>query len=203
MSYLWDTNGKEINQLTQENIPDEITLTIHNFKAFCREEKSGRKMCQERIVKEIKEQLRKWGNAAEKLGIAKKATRSTLFDEYLDVWERRERGDSAIKIAEEKFFEKGTFRKPSKNRRIEEDQKTSIDESEAAYNELIEKFKKDGLSPVDAEEKANNEYRKMENEKDSDEKKAAAAILRVYLYHTRAKKFIKNPQIFMGDKSSA
>ena len=198
-----DYSIKEINQLTEENIPDKITLTIHNFKTFCREDIQRKGAIQEDILKIIKEQLIKWRDAARELGLTDKATRQrNLFDDYLDVWDRFKRGELAEKIAKEKFFKKGTFRKPPKNRNVDDDQKTSNDESGYAYDEMIKKFKKNGLTAVDAEEKADNEIRKIENEKNSDEKKATAAIGRVYNYHRRAKKFIKHPQILVGDKSS-
>ena len=197
-----DYSIKEINQLTEKNIPDEITLTIHNFKAFCREDIQRKGAIQEDILKIIKEQLIKWRDAARELGLTDKATRNRkLFDDYLDVWDRLKRGESEEKIAKEKFLKNGSFRKPPKNRNVDDDQKASNDELNDAYDEKIEKFKKEGLTEVEAEEKAANEFCKIENEKDSDERKTTAAIGRVYYYHRRAKKFIKHPQILVGDKS--
>jgi hypothetical protein len=194
--YFFDYNNKKINQLTKENIPDEITLTIRNFKVFCREGQSARKACQESAVKKIRDQLSKWGDAAEELGIADKDTRfgnSSRLDDILDVWDRSVRGESEDKIAKEKFLEKGTFRKPSKNR-------SKKDELGDIYDEMIVKFMKDGLNRSQAEEEADNEIRKMENKHDSDERKTIAAIAKVKKYHKRAEGFVDNPQTFLGDK---
>ena len=197
----------EISQLTEENIPDEITLTIHNFKGFCRASIDKKRDTKKGILKEFEQQLMKWGDAAKELGLAEKATRlvkrkneneNMLLDEYLDVWEQFQRGKLPDEIAEEKFFDKGTFREPTKNRNINDDQKASIDKLNAIHLEMTEKFMKDGLSRAAAEEKA-DEYDEIKNAKDPDEKKEVAAIQKVYKYRDRAIRYINNPRVFLRE----
>ena len=191
-----DYSIKEINQLTEENIPDEITLTIHNFKGFCREQQTGRTVCQERIVKKIKEQLRKWGSAAKELGIAKKDTRlkgeeSEYLDDLLDVWDRFDNKESPEKIAKEKWFDKGVYKKTSSNRSSESER---LDlEKEAYHYELVRKYGKEGLRFKDIKKRAREETEEEYPPNDF----IATAIDKTNKYRKRAKEFIENPHIFV------
>jgi hypothetical protein len=201
--YLTDYVEKKITQLSKKNIPDEINLKIENLNAFVRMDVSGRRAFIKDLQNKIENELKKWGDVAEEMGLPKKPFRivnQNLLNDYLDVWDRFEKGESKEDIARAKWPDEYEKCKVSETGvlniaifDLDHDKAEKYEETGADFDRRVEKYRREGLSLDAAEEKAMKE---ADEEYASD--KIASLTQKVHRYYLRAKKFVDNPEPFLS-----
>jgi hypothetical protein len=204
--YLTEYNSsgykEEIYPLTEKNIPDDITLTLHNFKTLCRK-KSNRTGFEENVARELNNQLTKWAIVTKELSIAEKDLRNPddeSLEDYLEVWDRFQKGELPHEIAKAKWpdaYERCTMAEadgPDKPiLELSAKKKKRFAEAEAVLEKRMAKYEKEGLSPEEADEKV------MKDGDKGSKKGMVLLIQNVKRCCERAQKYIDNPQEFINE----
>jgi hypothetical protein len=86
---------------TQDNIPEEITITLQKFPKYFYAISEEKKLFRERLLEDLDEQLKRWEKLAIESGVQKQTRlQVNLYDKYLEVWDLvQEKGENWTEIA--------------------------------------------------------------------------------------------------------